>query len=196
MKTNNSQLSSDSPLEIKTTRLLLRQWKTKDFKKFAQMNSDPDVMAYYPNIMNESESNAMAEKIQNLIAERGWGFWAVEVLSNSGFIGFVGLHKPHYKLPITPCIEIGWRLSKECWGKGYATEAGQESLKFAFERLNLKEVYSFASVGNLKSRAVMERLNMINTKSNFNHPMILDGNPLKEHVLYKIDKQSWIKNYQ
>jgi len=182
-------------IEIKTDRLFLRQWKEEDFKYFAQMSSDSDVMAFYPNKLSETESNSMAKKIQSLIAERGWGFWAVEVLSNNKFVGFVGLHKPHYELPFNPCVEIGWRLSKEHWGKGYATEAGEASLDFAFENLKLNEVFSFASVGNRKSRAVMERLNMINMNSNFNHPIIPDGNPLKEHVLYKIDKKSWMKHH-
>ena len=119
-------------IQIQTERLLLRQWKADDFKCFAKINSDPDVMS-------ELESNAMAEKIQSLLAERGWGFWAVENLSDNNFIGFVGLHKPHYELPATPCVEIGWRLSKQYWGKGFATEAGKVSLDFAFDKLNLNE---------------------------------------------------------
>jgi len=181
-------------IELKTKRLLLRQWKSEDFKPFARISADPDVMKFYPNTLNESESNAMVEKIQNLIAEKGWGFWAIENLADNNFMGFVGLHIPHYELPVSPCIEIGWRLAKQYWGKGFATEAGMASLDFAFEQLNVDEVYSFASTTNKKSQAVMTRLNMIDTKSNFNHPMIPDGNPLKEHVLYVIDKHKWAKH--
>ncbi len=105
-------------------------------------------------------------------------------------MGFVGLHEPAYELPITPCVEIGWRLAKEYWGKGYATEAGKASLEIAFKILNLQEVYSFASVSNRQSWAVMERLKMKNTNKNFEHPIIPQNNPLREHVLYKITKQN------
>lgn len=103
-------------------------------------------------------------------------------------------NKPTYELPVTTCVEIGWRLAREYWGKGYATEAAKASLDIGFRKLDLEEVYSFTSVSNWKSRAVMERLNMVNTKSNFEHPMIPQNSPLREHVLYKIDKQTWIEN--
>ncbi len=109
-------------------------------------------------------------------------------------MGFVGLHEPTYDLPVTPCIEIGWRLAKEYWGKGYATEAAKTSLDFAFKKLNLPEVYSFASVSNRKSWTVMERLKMVNTKENFEHPDIPKNNPLREHVLYKITQRQWLEN--
>lgn len=105
----------------------------------------------------------------------------------------MGLHEPTYDLPVNPCVEIGWRLAKKHWGKGYASEAGLAALKFAFETLHLNEVYAFTPVSNLKSRAVMQRLGMINTDKNFEHPMVLEDHVLREHVLYKIDKQSWVE---
>jgi len=178
-------------IELKTERLLLRQWRKSDFVDFALLNADPVVMEFFPNVLSEDESNTLANKIESLIAERGWGFWAVEHISNKVFIGFVGLHEPHYELPFNPCVEIGWRLARQYWGKGYATEAGKAALEFAFNHLKLNEVYSFAVVDNMKSIAVMERLKLKNTLSNFEHPMIPENSPLREHVLYKIDKASW-----
>jgi len=103
-------------VELKTNQLLLRQWQKEDFPLFAKINSDPVVMEYYPSVLSEDESNAMAHKIESLISENSWGFWAVELIDEKKFIGFVGLHKPTYELPVTPCIEIGWRLAKEYWG--------------------------------------------------------------------------------
>ena len=179
-------------IEIHTERLLLRQWRKEDLPIFARLNADPVVMEYYPDILSTEESNTMAEKLETLISKRGWGFWAVETRDHKSFIGFVGLHTPIYELPVSPCIEVGWRLAKEYWGRGYATEAAKASLDIAFRKLDLLEVYSFASVSNIKSRAVMERLNMLNTGSNFDHPIIPENSPLREHVLYKIDKQRWM----
>ena len=181
-------------IEIETKRLKLRQWKMEDRAFFAGINADPIVMKYYPDILSAKESNDMAQKFESLIAKRGWGFWAVEKMDEDKFIGFVGLHEPTYDLPVTPCVEIGWRLAREYWGHGYASEAAQASLGIAFDRVGLSEVYSFTSVSNKKSRAVMEKLGMVNTNKNFKHPMISAKSQLQEHVLYKIDKQHWMKS--
>jgi len=181
-------------IEIETERLKLRQWKIEDRPLFANINADPAVMKYYPRALSTKESNIMVQKFESLISERGWGFWAVEKIDAGEFIGFVGLHEPTYDLPVSPCVEIGWRLAKEYWGHGYASEAAKASLGIAFDRLDLSEVYSFTSVSNKKSRAVMERIGMININENFEHPMILENSPLREHVLYKINRQSWMEN--
>jgi len=178
-------------VELRTDRLILRQWKKEDFPLFAKINADPVVMEYYPNILREDESNAMANKLEALISERSWGFWAVETIKEHKFVGFVGLHKPTYELPVTPCVEVGWRLGREYWRNGYATEAAEASLNFAFEELGLNEVYSFTPISNKKSWSVMRRLNMEDTGNNFEHPMIPENHPLREHVLYKITKTQW-----
>jgi len=181
-------------IELETQRLKLRQWCKSDLPLFATMNADPQVMAYYPNTLSGTESNTMANKLKSLIVERTWGFWAVEIKTNKTFIGFVGLHQPTFDLPVTPCVEIAWRLGKEHWGRGYATEAAHAALNFAFDVLTLNEVYSFTSVANEKSSAVMERLNMQNMKSNFEHPIIPENHPLREHVLYKMTAEQWRNN--
>lgn len=176
------------PVKIFTERLLLRQWYKADYELFARMNADPDVMRFYPNTLTTDQSNELASKFESLIKKNGWGFWAVELLDKQQFIGFVGLNKPSYILPVSPCVEIGWRLSKKYWGNGYASEAAKAALNFAFETLKLDKVYSFTSVTNSKSLAVMERLGMGDEKSNFHHPIIPEGHSLSEHKLYKIEK--------
>jgi RimJ/RimL family protein N-acetyltransferase len=178
-------------MELKTERLLLRQWRKEDMPEFAELNADPEVMEFYPELLSPQESNAGVEKFKSLISKNGWGFWAVESTPGRSFIGLVGLHRPTYKLPFGPCIEIGWRLARAYWGKGYATEAAGACLNFAFDELDLSEVYAFTSVPNMKSRAVMERLEMVNIEANFDHPMMPHNSPLREHVVYKIKKQQW-----
>lgn len=179
-------------MELNTERLLLRQWRNEDLRGFAELNADPAVMQFYPELLSQQRSNAEAAKLKSLISKNGWGFWAVEPITEQSFIGLVGLHKPTFKLPFGPCVEIGWRLAKKYWGKGYASEAAAACLDFAFDKLDLSEVFAFTSVGNMKSRAVMERLNMVDTKINFDHPTIPQDSPLREHVVYKISKQQWL----
>ncbi|MES9940965.1 MAG: GNAT family N-acetyltransferase [Candidatus Thiodiazotropha sp. 6PLUC2] len=180
------------PTELETDRLSLRQWKRSDLEPFAHLNADPQVMAYFPAPLNRIESDAIADRCQKLIQQRGWGFWAVELRERQTFIGFVGLHVPSAALPFSPCVEIGWRLAASHWGKGYATEAANSALKFGFQQLGLQEVVSFTAIGNSRSRRVMERLGMSDTASNFEHPAVPQGHPLREHALYRLSKEDWL----
>lgn len=176
---------------IQTKRLLLRQWQPSDFPLFAELCADSEVMKYFPSTLSRAESDDFVARIQGLIEERGWGLWAVEVLGLSDFIGFVGLHVPKDHLPCSPCVEIGWRLAKPYWGKGYASEAATAALDYAFTELQLDEVLSFTAVANLPSEAVMKRIGMTNTGNNFKHPDIEASHPLCEHVLYRINRADW-----
>lgn len=175
---------------LQTKRLILRQWTKGDFPPFADMCQDEDVMEFFPKLQTPEQSYATGKKIQSLIDDRGWGFWAVEIPNEYKFIGFVGLHIPD-NMPFSPCVEIGWRLAKEYWGHGYATEAAQEALRYAFTTLHLQEVVSFTTVSNLRSQAVMKKIGMSNSDNNFMHPDIDSTHHQCEHVLYKITKGEW-----
>jgi RimJ/RimL family protein N-acetyltransferase len=177
---------------IQTDRLKLRQWQADDYALFAAMCADTIVMEFFPALLTTAQSNAMADKIQTKIADQGWGFWAIEILETGAFAGFVGLSRPGYPLPFAPCVEVGWRLDKAFWGQGYATEAGNAALEFAFNTLHLDEVVSFTAVPNRRSQAVMQRLGMTNTGENFDHPMVPEGDRLCDHVLYRITRAQWV----
>lgn len=175
-------------ITLQTERLILRQWKDADFESFYQLNADPTVMQYFPNCLNQSESNALAEKFQALIHENGWGFWAVELKKTGEFIGFVGLHDQPTQFSFSPCVEMGWRLAKQFWHQGYATEAAHECLNFAFEQLALEHVVAFTAELNTPSQKVMQRLNM-QWVTKFSHPKLEANHPLAQHCLYKISQQ-------
>lgn len=175
---------------ISTERLILRQWDDEDLYPFSRLCRDKNVMEFFPKLLTEDESFGMGKKIKSLIAERGWGFWAIEIPGESKFIGFVGLHISKESMPFSPCVEIGWRLAKPYWGMGYATEAAKASLRYAFANLGLDEVVSFTTVANIRSQAVMKKIGM-SYESNFEHPDLEPSDPLCEHVLYKISKDEW-----
>ena len=126
----------------------------------------------------------MARRLQSLIAERGWGHWAVEERESGAFIGFVGLHNPIATLPCSPCVEIGWRLGLAHWGKGFATEAASAVLDVGFKQLRLPEIVSFTATTNLRSQAVMRRIGMVRD-GGFDHPNVPEGHLLRPHVLYR-----------
>lgn len=184
-------------IEVKTNRLILRQWRKTDFDMFAQMNSSNTVMQFYPDIMTKKQSDEFAQRNLNNIAINGWGFWAIEIPTVSNFIGFVGLNQPSYELPFSnnqSVIEIGWRLSENYWGRGYATEAAQAALDIGFKQLQFTEIISFASLLNQPSIRVMEKIKMQNTNNDFMHPKIPDGHQLQRHCLYSITKENWLEN--
>ena len=177
-----------------TERLLLRQWCAEDRAPFAALNADPKVMAFYPAPLDRGASDALAARCQSLIAKQGWGFWAVETKNAREFIGFVGLHTPIAALPFSPCVEIGWRLAHQHWGKGFATEAANGALRVGFELLGLPEIVSFTSVRNLRSRAVMERLGMWVEANTFEHPSVPVTSALRQHCLYRLSHSQWVEN--
>ena len=168
-----------------TPRLELRQWLDSDYQPFASLNADPQVMEYFPEALNSDQSNELMDKLRDQIATRGWGFWAVTERTTNNLIGFTGIN-PTEDTPKGSAVEIGWRLAHEFWGKGFATEAANASLLFAFEVLNLPEVISFTSLTNRRSQAVMQRLGMAQNDANFMHPKVPTDSPLQEHVLFSI----------
>ena len=175
---------------IETPRLILRQWLPEDYPYFAQMSMNPYVMQYFPKLLSRSESDALIDKFHDIIDRQGWGFWAVELKATHQFIGFVGLHEQTTQFSFSPCVEIGWRLDQAYWGLGYATEAAQAALKFAFDQLALEKVVSFTTLENTKSQSVMQKLNMTYVKD-FQHPALAVDHLLCWHVLYQIEKDDF-----
>ena len=140
-------------------------------------------------MLSTAETLAQIERISLHISQYGYGFFAMERKDNHKFIGFTGLSHPGFESYFTPCVEIGWRLNRASWNKGYATEAARACLKYGLHTLNLGEIYSFTSVYNVRSEQVMIRAGMVR-EGVFDHPLIEEGNILRRHVLYKISRQS------
>lgn len=176
---------------IETSRLFLRDWEQTDLEPFRRLNADAMVMQYFPRALSNEDTNAFYEVIQSEIQQCGYGLYAVELKENKEFIGFIGFHKATFEADFTPCIEIGWRLKQEAWGKGYATEGATACLQYGFNELGFKEVYSFTADINKPSQKVMKKIGMCFVKS-FNHPKVQKDSPLYKHVLYKaiIDEQA------
>jgi ribosomal-protein-alanine N-acetyltransferase len=170
---------------LETARLALRDWHEADRAPFAAMNADPVVMEFFPNPLTAAQSDALVDNFQAELEESGYCPWAVEELSTGAFIGFVGLHAVPAYLPFAPGAEVGWRLTRPYWGRGYATEAGAAAVQFGFGPLDMDRILSFTAVVNLRSRRVMERLGMSRDEADdFDHPNIAPGHPLRPHVLY------------
>lgn len=179
---------------IETDRLVLRPWLEQDRAPFAELNADPEVMRYFPSVLCAEQSDALIDKARHKTQKDGFCFSPIEEKTSGTFLGFVGLSVPAYEkpLPFDPCVEVGWRLSRKAWGKGFASEAARAWLRFGFETLDLEEIVSFTAEGNQPSRKVMERIGLTrDPKDDFDHPMIPAGHALKRHVLYRLDRIRW-----
>jgi RimJ/RimL family protein N-acetyltransferase len=168
---------------LRGPRVLLRPWQPADLDEFAALNADPAVMEFLPAALSREEAAAMMQRMQDRLAQQGWGHWCMQI--DQRCAGFIGLSSPGFEAHFTPCVEIGWRLARWAWGKGYATEGARLAVAHGFDELRLPEIVSFTTVANLRSRRVMERLGMQhNPAEDFNHPR-LPGHPLERHVLYR-----------
>jgi RimJ/RimL family protein N-acetyltransferase len=170
---------------VKMEQISLRQWRDSDLDPYSAMNADPEVMRYFPSTWNREQSEASLKRQRSLIAERGWGLWALDV--DGVFAGFTGLAIPSFQAPFMPCVEVGWRLRREFWGKDIAYRGALQALDYGFKILKLSEIVSFTAVVNAPSRRLMERLGFIHdTPNDFDHPSISEGHELRPHVLYRL----------
>lgn len=178
--------------ELVTPRLRMRGWRDEDLAPFAVLNADPRVMEYFSKALARAESDAMVARIRAHFDRHGFGLWAVEAPGVAPFIGFVGLAVPSFQAHFTPCVEVGWRLAAEFWGRGYASEAAAQALAFGFEKLALEEIVSFTVPTNMRSRRVMERLGMTRSaQDDFEHPGYPEGHRIRPHVLYRMSRIAW-----
>jgi RimJ/RimL family protein N-acetyltransferase len=182
--------------EIRTDRLLLRRWRDDDREPFAAMNADPIVTEYLAGPRPRDRSDAFMDRIERHWDEHGWGLWAVEVPGVAPFIGYVGL----WPAPVVAdgAVEVGWRLAREHWGNGYATEAALEALRFGFTDLDLGEIVSFTVVNNVRSRRVMERIGLVRDPSaDFDHPDVdrVQFPHLVPHVVYRLSREAWERTH-
>ena len=178
--------------ELRTERLLLRDWRDEDQAPFAEMNADPVVMEHFVATYDRARSDAAVDRIRERWADDGYGLWALERLDSGELIGYTGLSPAVFAAPFTPAVEVGWRLAAAHWGHGFATEAARASLRFGFETVGLAEIVSFTAVANVRSARVMERIGMRRDPAgDFEHPAVPVGHPVRPHVLYRLPREQW-----
>ncbi|MFF7392030.1 GNAT family N-acetyltransferase [Streptomyces scabiei] len=175
--------------DLRTERLLLRDWRESDLAPWAAMNADPEVREHFPGVLTAEQSEASAARFQDDLDRRGWGWWALEVRSTGRFIGFAGLDPVDEDMPFSG-VEAGWRLTRTAWGHGYATEAARAVLDFGFEQLRLPEILAVTTALNLRSQAVMRRLGMTrNPDDDFDDPSMPQG-PLRRAVVFRLTRDA------
>ncbi len=174
---------------IETERLLLRRWRFEDRWPFAAMNADAEVMRYFPGTMSRGESDALVWRIAMHFEEFGFGLWATEVKASGAFIGFIGAQWVRFPCPIEGDLEIGWRLARPYWRKGYAYEGASACLGWIWRETEVPRIVSMTARTNEPSWSLMKKLGLEHRPAlDFDHPRIDDASPLKRHVVYVKDR--------
>jgi len=174
---------------IETERLNLRTWKADDVVEYYRINQDPKVIEFLRGPLTKQEVVEFIALQNQQFEQLQFTLWATEEKSTGKLIGFIGLNSPKWESHFTPCVEIGWRLGSEYWGKGYATEGAKAALQYGFETVGLKEIVSFTVSDNTRSICVMEKLGMMRDfNGDFAHPCLDVNHKLSKHILYKIQK--------
>ena len=140
--------------------------------------------------LTREQSDAFAGRIMDHWRTDGYALWAVERVADGVLLGFCGLSVPAWAPEPTP--EIGWRLARHAWGRGYATEVAREVVRFAFETLGFEVLVSYTTVSNTRSRRVMEKLGMTrDAEADFDHPRLGPDHPPRAHVTYRLSRATW-----
>lgn len=168
-------------------RLGFRNWVEGDIPVMADINSNPNVMEFFPSVQDFEQTQRFIKRMQSQFEEKSYCYFAADVLETGTFIGFIGLSDKNFESDFTPSVDIGWRLSEAHWKKGYATEGALACLNYGFENLKLEKIIATTPSINLKSEEVMKKIGMTKVK-NFDHPLLLDDGRLRDCLLYEIIK--------
>lgn len=167
-------------------RLGFRNWAETDIDPMSALCADPEVMEFFSPITDIDYTANFIKRMQKQYAESEYCFFAVDKMDTNEFIGFIGLSDITYPADFTPSVEIGWRLQKKEWNKGYATEGAKRCLQYAFEDLKIPIIHSIAPEINKKSQRIMIKIGMSRIGS-FDHPLLLNDPRLKSCTIYKIE---------
>jgi RimJ/RimL family protein N-acetyltransferase len=176
--------------EIRTERLIMRRWRDSDHAPFAALNGDAETMRFFPATLDRAASDAFVSRIEARFDLQGYGLWALELAGTGEFIGYTGLNPMPEGVPGAGGMEVGWRLRKQFWHHGYATEAARAALEVAFDGAGLPEIWSMTAILNEPSQAVMRRLGMVR-RGTFGHPAVPADSPLRPHVVYRLSRPDW-----
>lgn len=167
---------------IETERLVLRRWIREDIDAVAALNADPDVMRWigdgtpYDRATSEQHFGIWRDYWD----EHDHGLFALQEKATGQMIGFTGLMAPAYLPALMPSIEIGWRLRRDRWGKGFATEAARAALAHGFDELGLNEIIAVIRPENEASKRVAEKIGL-RVRETIDHP--LHGWPLAIYAI-------------
>jgi RimJ/RimL family protein N-acetyltransferase len=148
---------------LETERLVLRRFAESDVDNLAELDGDPDVMRFITGGKTNSRENIETDFLPAFLAYYqkydGYGFWAAIEKSSGDFLGWFHF-RPAKKDGHPDEPELGYRLRKAAWGKGYATEGSRALVEKGFRDLGARRVFAQTMAVNKGSRNVMEKVGL------------------------------------
>ena len=170
---------------IETERLILRRWREEDREPYADIMVDSDVGPWLGGPFTREQAFERIGRFAASLAETGLGRLAIERKADGRLIGHCGLAPSPAFEGVPQGLEIGWALSPDAWGSGFAVEAARAVIADGFARTDASEVLAFTGTTNLRSQAVMQRLGMTRMpERDFDHPLLAADHPLRRHIVY------------
>jgi RimJ/RimL family protein N-acetyltransferase len=171
-------------IPFSTTRLVLRRPEESDVEPLMAMDADPEVMRYMGNgaVRRPDRDRALqaVTRWRKQWDETGFGMCSVIVRETGEYAGWVTLAVPAFLPEILPAVEIGWQLPREHWGRGYATEAAAELLRFGFTGAGVERIVSIRHIDNARSKRVMDKLGL---RFEFQTTVPATGQPVAVHAI-------------
>ncbi len=175
--------------ELATVRLALHPVSQADLDDAVRLGTDERVMEFLGGAM--SVDGAAQWHARQLTHWERHGFGRYHVTCGGAFVGYVGLMRDDFDAGIVPGVEVAWRLAFDAWGQGYATEAARAVMSDGFGK-GLDAIVAATATGNVRSRRVMDRLGMAwSPGETFEYPRLPVGHPLREHVVYRVQRARW-----
>jgi RimJ/RimL family protein N-acetyltransferase len=174
---------------LQTPRLLLREWRDEDVDLFFALLATPEVTEMLPPLPDRDACAAWIGRMRAHNEAHGFAYWAVELPGEVPLIGAIGLTRVNFADAFGQAVEIGWRLARPYWGKGYAIEAARAAIDDGFYRHDISEIVAFTVPMNQRSQAVMKRLGMTRDPADdFDFHRFEEGHPLRRHMLYRLKR--------
>jgi len=177
---------------LSTPRLLLRPWHETDLAAMTAVSNNAAVMRFFPTVQDEARTKDFLSRQHVQFRERGYCFFAAELKATGRVIGFIGLSYLELAVDFAPCVEIGWRLHPDVWGRGLAPEGARECLRFGFAEGGLTEIYAETPLINLPSQRVMAKIGMTE-HVRFDHPALADYPRIEPFVAYRITTEEFAR---
>jgi [ribosomal protein S5]-alanine N-acetyltransferase len=171
---------------FETPRLILRQFTVDDAPLIYRLNNDPEILKYLHEKAPENEAQAR-EIIINVIMpqyQNRLGRWAMHTKEDYRFIGWCGLKY----LENDGIIDLGYRVMKDLWGNGYATEAAIHTLRYGLSDLQIDTIRGIVHVDNKASIHVLEKAGM-----KFSREALLEDQPVKIYTISQADLPQFVK---
>lgn len=145
-----------------TPRLVLRRWRDADVEPMAAINADPEVMRWIGagEVRDLDQTRSGIVRIEREWEASGYGLFAIEERASGDLLGFTGLTVPYFLPEVMPAVEIAWRLGRQHWGRGLATEASAAALGFGLVDRGLARIIAIVQIGNDASERIMTKLGM------------------------------------